>query len=204
MLDEIIGRLPPVAETMGWCSREKATKLIDITLSIDKPTVVEIGVFGGSSLLPLALACQANGGRCFGIDPWSAAAATRGMIAEEHIAWWSREDLDAAYWHCAGHVLRLGLDKHVSLLRETSDQAAGRFGLESIDLLHIDGNHSCEQSLRDATGWLPKVRRGGWVVFDDVYWSEGGHATTELATTWLLQRCDFDERINGCAFMRRR
>ncbi len=204
MLDEIIGRLPPVAETMGWCSRDKAAKLADIVLAMDRPVCVELGVFGGSSLLPIALACQHTSGRCFGVDPWCANAATRGMIAEEHIAWWSREDLDAAYWHCAGHVLRLGLEKQVSLLRETSDQAACRFGLESIDVLHIDGNHSCEQSLRDVTTWLPKVRRGGWIVFDDVDWAEGGNVTTELATAWLLQRCDFDERINGCAFLRRR
>jgi len=56
----------------GWCSLEKATKLINCIADIKPDLCVEIGVFGGSSFIPQALAIKENGkGEIVGIDPWS-------------------------------------------------------------------------------------------------------------------------------------
>jgi predicted O-methyltransferase YrrM len=39
-----------------------------------------------------------------------------------------------------------------------------------IDILHLDGNHSAEASTRDVENYLPRLRRGGYLWFDDVNW----------------------------------
>ena len=54
----------------GWCSYEKAEKFVE-TITDQKPQLcVEIGVFGGSSLIPQALALKPHSGVIIGIDPW--------------------------------------------------------------------------------------------------------------------------------------
>ncbi len=53
------------------------------------------------------------------------------------------------------------------LLRMSFDQAAESFGDESIDLLHIDGEHTYEAVERDFRRWWPKVRPGGVVIMHD-------------------------------------
>jgi predicted O-methyltransferase YrrM len=37
-----------------------------------------------------------------------------------------------------------------------------------IDILLIDGDHSFEGALRDIESWLPKMRTGGFLIFDDI------------------------------------
>lgn len=38
---------------------------------------------------------------------------------------------------------------------------------KKIDLIHIDGDHTYEGVMSDCKNWLPKVRIGGYVAFDD-------------------------------------
>jgi hypothetical protein len=55
----------------GWCSKEKACAFIDLVLQEKPQTCVEIGVFGGKSLLPVAMALKSLGqGIVIGVDPW--------------------------------------------------------------------------------------------------------------------------------------
>jgi hypothetical protein len=39
--------------------------------------------------------------------------------------------------------------------------------------LHIDGNHALAAVRRDVAAWMPCVRAGGWIVFDDYCWPFG-------------------------------
>jgi predicted O-methyltransferase YrrM len=45
----------------GWCTKAKASVLMDIILKTKAETIVEIGVWGGKSLIPMACALRANG-----------------------------------------------------------------------------------------------------------------------------------------------
>lgn len=38
---------------------------------------------------------------------------------------------------------------------------------KDVDFLHIDGNHDYKAVLLDCTLWLPKLKSGGYVCFDD-------------------------------------
>ena len=48
-------------ELEGWCAKDKAATLIDLVLMLKPKIVVEIGVFGGKSLVPIAYALQETG-----------------------------------------------------------------------------------------------------------------------------------------------
>jgi hypothetical protein len=70
----------------------------------------------------------------------------------------------------------------VQLVQSTSESAAL---IEDIELLHIDGNHSETTSLIDVTKWVPQVKKGGIIIFDDVNWvTTGPSPSTWRRTDW--------------------
>jgi predicted O-methyltransferase YrrM len=79
-----------------------------------------------------------------------------------------------------------GLDGQIELVRKTS---SGAQPIDNIDLLHIDGNHSEAATLIDVLKWVPLVKQGGFIIFDDLRWSEGGVNTTGRAVEWLNANC---------------
>lgn len=195
----------------GWCSPEKADALVRIILTHRPSLCVEIGVFGGSSLIPQALALEALGqGVIYGIDPWENAAALEAMADEANRSWWSGVNLETIYQGCKSLLVAQGLASRCKLLRAKAEGIADVFLDGSIDLLHIDGNHSEELSVRDVCLYLPKVRPGGHIFFDDVTWTEGGVRTTGRAVAMALAECDHvedvsDERSGSvCSVFRKR
>jgi predicted O-methyltransferase YrrM len=46
-------------------------------------------------------------------------------------------------------------------------------GLNKIDFVFIDGNHTKEATLRYFEWCLPKAHNNTLLIFDDIYWSEG-------------------------------
>jgi predicted O-methyltransferase YrrM len=55
-----------------------------------------------------------------------------------------------------------------SHLEETRDRVAAHFGLEPLDLLFIDGDHTYDSVSRDYELYAPLVREGGIVAFHDI------------------------------------
>lgn len=165
----------------GWCSREKASILIDTILDIKPEVIVEIGVFGGKSLIPMAFALSHNGkGKIYGVDPWTATASAIGMDGVNY-EWWSSIDHDAILKKLEMRIFEFNLQSQIELIRATSEDCRP---IENIEILHIDGNHSEKTSLYDVLKWVPLVKRGGLIIFDDIDW-----ATTRDATCWLNNNC---------------
>lgn len=168
-------------ELEGWCAKQKASILIDLILMLKPETVVEIGVFGGKSLVPMAYALRENGrGRVYGIDPWDSGESAEGMDGINH-EYWSQVDHEGILRGLQEKILKFGLSNQIQLIRQTSEDAEP---IENIDILHIDGNHSEQASYIDVIKWVPLVKKGGLIIFDDVNWS-----TTKMATQWLDQNC---------------
>lgn len=164
----------------GWCTVEKALALANNVVEHDAQVIVEIGVFGGRSFLPLALALQALGhGIAYGIDPWKKEAALEGTNDPVNNEWWGKIDYTAIQEGCIRKIWELGLDKQTVLLRCQAHICASLF-TEPIDVLHIDGNHSEEASTRDVAIWLPKVKKGGFIWFDDCDWKTTAKAQADL------------------------
>jgi len=65
-------------EIPGWCSDEKAQAMMDLVFSEQPQVCVEIGVFGGSSVFPTAMALRRLGnGVIYAIDPWKTEEAIK-------------------------------------------------------------------------------------------------------------------------------
>ncbi|HRD55561.1 MAG TPA: class I SAM-dependent methyltransferase [Parachlamydiaceae bacterium] len=165
----------------GWCSKEKASILIDAIVEMRPKVIVEIGVFGGKSLIPMAFALQYNKkGKIYGVDPWSESASAAGMEGQ-NLEWWSSVDHSKILHGLQNRIKEFHLENRIELIQETSINCPP---IANINILHIDGNHSEETSLQDVLKWVPLVERGGLIIFDDVNWS-----TTKLATEWLDTNC---------------
>lgn len=168
-------------ELEGWCSKQKADVLISLVLMMQPKKIVEIGVFGGKSLIPMAYALKENGiGTIYGIDPWSHIESAEGMEGA-NFDWWYAIDHAKILKELKGKIVKYDLQDHVELIQMTSEQADP---ISMIDILHIDGNHSEKASLLDVTKWVPYVKKGGVIIFDDVNWG-----TTKSATDWLDAHC---------------
>lgn len=169
LYNQITEELPSIT---GWCSLEKAIALASAVVALRPTVVCELGIWGGKSAIPLALALQSLGdGKLIAVDPWKPSASVEGM-EPVNAEWWGRADHEAVYQHFVGHVQRLKLSHLVHIRRDHSDAVTPE---EQIGLLHLDGNHG-PQALRDAKRFGPKVRLGGLLFADDLTWS-GGHVS---------------------------
>jgi predicted O-methyltransferase YrrM len=176
----------------GWCEKEKAKKLYDIISEIKPDICVEIGVFGGSSLLPQALALKHNNkGIIIGIDPWTNSCAIEEMENKANKDWWGTVNLESVYRKFLEKVKLYEVEKFVQVYRNKSSEVVNRFEENSIDVLHIDGNHCEKLSYGDAVDYYPKIKVGGYVFFDDINWSENTKdISTQKGVNYLLQYCE--------------
>jgi len=50
-----------------------------------------------------------------------------------------------------------------------SEDIDKRFADDMFDIIYIDGNHLSKYVLEDSIVCLKKVKKGGWIVWDDVF-----------------------------------
>jgi predicted O-methyltransferase YrrM len=188
-----------MSQLHGWCSPEKGSFLVDLVLKTKPDTIVEIGVWGGKSFLPMAMALKENQkGVAYGIDPWSSKESTQWVTEEVNKNFWEWANHDLVYNHLNEKIDLFGLRNQIILIKSTSEAAPPIGG---IDILHIDGNHSEHTSLFDVEKWVPLVKSGGWIIFDDMKWYENGVFTTAKAGAWLDANCHkFAEFTDICTW----
>lgn len=172
----------------GWCTPEKALNLAQIITNNNCKLCVELGVFGGRSLLPIALAAG-PGSTIFGVDAWSSSASLEGTNDSANDEWWSKINYDDMYSYTA--KLMQSNNVSVTLLRNRSNEVNGTFADESIDFLHQDSNHSHEISCEEVELYYNKVKHGGFWAFDDTNWDTTKQAQANLLTKGYIERADF-------------
>lgn len=122
-----------------------------------EPSVfVELGVHKGDSYSAFCQAVQAFSlsTACYGVDSWTGddhAGAYAETIYQEYSRYHDQ--------HYAGFS---------RLVRSTFDEALNYFADGSIDLLHIDGQHTYEDVKHDFESWLPKLSDRAIVLFHDI------------------------------------
>jgi cephalosporin hydroxylase len=181
-IPELFQRLPAIHEKLdGWADLTKAETLASLIVAFRPAVVVEIGVYGGASLIPMALACQAvNRGIVIGIDPWSREVAIREQTTDKDREWWANLDLEKIRTDFMARIAEYQLEKFVRIERKESRQIEPPNG---ISILHVDGAHSNTATL-DITRFAPRVIVGGYCVTDDTEWTGGGVSRGER---WLLE-----------------
>ncbi len=180
----------------GWCSEKKAAVLIDLILEEKPQIIVEIGVFGGKSLIPMAIALRELGKGCiYGIDAWRFEEAMFGLDFSIDRMFWSCLDYNSIYQSLLSKISDLKLQPFVILIQSSSQEASF---IKPIDLLHLDGNHSDEISLLDVIKWTPFVRKGGLIVFSDPECK-----SQQNAVQWLDEHCQKEKKEESFAIWRK-
>lgn len=158
----------------GWCSKEKAFFMMNLIRKEQSRTCVEIGVFGGASLFPIAKALQYVGeGKIWGIDAWESKIATRGFhpISQRiDLEWWNELDYEALYSQVRDFIEEEKLQQVCTLLKMPAEIAVHLFEDDSIDFIHFDGNHTPEYALQEVLAYFPKVKDGGYILLNDAFW----------------------------------
>ena len=169
----------------GWCTREKAETLMNLVFDRNPSLCVELGVFGGKSLLPIAIACKHvnPSSKVIGIDAWEARASTEGKNDKANDDWWSNINYDEMYRYTKNLMVANNVDSIVELWKCKSRDAVSKFEDDSIDILHQDSNHSEEISCDEVELYCKKVKVGGFWIFDDTDWP-----TTQKAQLNLLKK----------------
>lgn len=156
----------------GWCNAEKGHALAGLIVREQPQVVMELGVYQGRSLVCQALAMKHNavsGSVCVAVDPWNMNATQEGNLPEAE-EWWKSADFEQIHQEFLGHLKKWELEAWVHVIRQSSQDAAKEIADESVDVLHIDGNHSQLASTRDVQLYLPKLKSGGWLWMDDTCW----------------------------------
>lgn len=171
----------------GWCSFEKALLMMDVIKENKCQYCVEIGVFSGMSLLPIAKAVQYNGeGKVFAIDAWDTSEATKGFNpSDPNYTWWSQLDFDYFYKQTLTLINKNKLNKFCSVIKQSSQSVAHLFSNEVIDFIHLDGNHNEEFAFQDIAEYFPKIKDGGYILLNDPNWF-----SMKRSLVFLLERAD--------------
>jgi predicted O-methyltransferase YrrM len=188
----------------GWASKEKVAAMVGAVLALRPKLVVEIGVWTGRSLIPMAMALKyiTSEGCVLGIDPWSNAASSEGMSGP-NLEFWGGANHQAFYELFIQSIEAVGVQPWVQTRRCRSDEfeldSQGLAATGPIDILHVDGNHGEEASIYDVLHFAPRVRMGGLFFMDDVEWAE--RATKRIPELGFSQLYALD---TGLMFQRTR
>lgn len=169
----------------GWTTVERASEMAACILETKAKVIVDIGVFAGRSTVAMGFAARELGdAMVFGIDPWKIESATEGEADEASADWWrSKADLERMHRECMQWVWDHRLDQWVTIIRAASQHVHQLF--PTIDFLNIDGQHAEIASCRDVQLYLPKLKSGHYVTFDDTDWAQ-----TQKAVQMIEAECD--------------
>ena len=167
----------------GWTTVARGIELAELVLEHRPKVLVELGVYGAKSFIPMALAIRHAGcGTAYGIDPYRTEPCLEGEN-EANKGWWSTIDLEAIQKEVVDRIWKLGLEQIAIIIRARSQDVPQLF--PEIGFLSIDANHSEIASCRDAETWVPRVTSGGIVACDDCDWP-----TTQKMQEIILQSCE--------------
>jgi predicted O-methyltransferase YrrM len=171
-IDRVLEGIP--VDFGGGSGHAKAYAFASLVVGQGVRRAVEIGVYRGRSLLPLATALRATGGSAIGIDPYMADEA---LQFDDHAGGtdsardWAREtDWTAIHNSVLRNAAAFRVEPQIELWRMTSEEAADRIDPGSVDLVHVDGNHDAAAVERDVELYLPKLGAGGFIALDDASW----------------------------------
>lgn len=189
-IGRLLDRVP--ADFGGGCSQHKAEVMAELVVREGLQAAVDIGVYRGRSLLPLAAAFRWTGrGMAVGVDPYASEAAVQSdghTLGPVLVEWAHAQDWDGLHRDLLALIAEEGLDDVARIVRQRSDEAARLFGNGTLDLVHIDGNHDAARVADDLARYWPLVRPGGYIVLDDVTWKSVRPVYEDLCRSARLVR----------------
>lgn len=169
----------------GWTTPERGCEMAACILETKARVCVDIGVFAGRSTIAMGFAARELGNSMvYGIDPWKVEAAIEGDNVEENAKWWKQNaNLEEMHRQTMQSIWAHRLDQWVTIIRQQSQYVAQLF--PEIEFLNVDGCHTEIASCRDVELYLPLLKPGHYLTFDDSGW-----ATTQPALRLIEAECD--------------
>lgn len=183
--------LSEVERTEGWLSLREARMLHDAALTVHSGPIlaVEIGSWKGRSTIAIASGLKERGGTLLAIDPHTG--------SREH-----QPHFIGTYDDFMRNIQQAGLEHVVRPIRSFSRDARSQVSDDTVSVLFIDGSHEYEDVLQDIVDWLPTLREGAVVAFNDYEWPGVYRALLEKVAVagGALTKPQF---VRGSLFMRR-
>lgn len=188
----------------SWCSAKKAELLMDLIFAVRPEVCVEVGVFSGSSVLPVAATLKyLKTGRIYAIDAWSNLDAVKHMSTKDpNYNWWAHVNMKAVKNTFTTLINQWNLNSCCSVIHATSEMAIHQ--IPEIDFLHLDGNFCEEDALLDVELFLPKVKSGGYVLLSNLF-QVIDNKLTRMSSMWrLFDECEIIYEVdNNTALFRK-
>ncbi|TDK43318.1 class I SAM-dependent methyltransferase [Algoriphagus formosus] len=148
---EFYSKLNRIKYPYCWLNHTPIVKYI--IKSIDPKKIVELGTHSGNSLITML---EASGLDCkiYAVDTWEGDGHSKKYSIEIY------NDLK--------EYISFYYPDNCELLRMRFDKAVNNFSDLSIDILHIDGYHTYDAVKYDFQTYIPKVKKGGLVLFHDI------------------------------------
>tara|TARA_B100000941_G_C28405564_1_gene500548 strand:- start:179 stop:967 length:789 start_codon:yes stop_codon:yes gene_type:complete len=160
---------------------------IEIIKKMRPDTIVELGTDRGFSLLAAMFALSRNkiDGKVYAIDAWGKNDNDKSVMITGESRY---EKLKNEIIPQFTKKYKLSENKH-ELVREYFSDAQSRF--DSIDLLHIDGNHTYEDCKRDYEEFKDKVDlKKGCIIFHDIARGKTGTRKEHFGVYRLFNEID--------------
>lgn len=160
----------------GRCGETKGNVIKNLIIESNAQLCVEIGVFKGASLMYFAETLEITKGLVIGIDPYSMGSLKNEIPNKSlnhhiyNVLFKDQIILDNLYDGLIKVINDNNLKNTISLVRNKSEDYYNNLEIETIDILHIDGNHDEEYVTKDIQLYLPLVKKGGYIIMDDITW----------------------------------
>ncbi len=174
----------------SWCTEKKIDLMMDLIYQNRPEVCVEIGVFTGSSLLPVAATLKyLDHGHVYAVDAWSNEQVLKHVSTRDvNYAWWSTVNMAEVKIACMSLLHKWSVQSYCTLIPTASELAVEQ--VPEIDFLHLDGNFSEAGALLDAQLYLPKVKSGGYILLSRLYQDIDRHFTKMPAVWMLFDSCE--------------
>ena len=142
---------------------------------------VEIGVYGGSTLLDIYDICKQNNISVYGIDPWDKINIFNGQLSNDTNEVVKLQEIHR--YKCIKNDLIHIINNNqldIKLINEHSWDVVNTFNDNSIDCMHIDGDHSYNGVKQDLNLYFNKIKTGGIIINDDYHWGGVKRAIDEF------------------------
>jgi hypothetical protein len=171
----------------GGCSTKKSILMASLIRDFNIHYSVDIGVYRGRSLFPMAAAHKLfSGGIAFGVDPYSSDAAVqhdRPDLKVELDSFARETNFEGIYQEVIKLIRSNNLERNCKIVRKTASEAITEFKSMAIQfgLVHIDGNHDTNFVMEDIKNYVPLLSDVGFVVLDDISWDSVAPAMSYLS-----------------------
>jgi len=131
----------------------------------DRPiNYLEIGVFKGENIVDMSKSyCKHPESKMYCVDPW---------IEYPEYSEYKNGIIQKVYELFMENMQKENLFDRIVVHRDFSHNVVPTFEDNFFDIAYIDGNHETEFVYKDAVMTFPKVKSGGYIIFDDYNWVE--------------------------------